>query len=164
MSIGAIGTIKGYHFLIQSLAEVPATKRPKLILIGNSLNMAYKNFINLSAKQSSVEIEILVDVSEDTLINKIQESCIFLYAPYLEPFGLTPLEAMACGIPVIAVNEGGPRESIVHGITGLLVNRNRIDFGKAIEYLLDNKDKRQQLASAGREQIVKFWISDAAYD
>jgi glycosyltransferase involved in cell wall biosynthesis len=42
------------------------------------------------------------------------------YAPRLEPLGLAPLEAGACGLPVVAVAEAGVRETVVDGITGSL--------------------------------------------
>ncbi|SAK90115.1 transferase [Caballeronia temeraria] len=46
---------------------------------------------------------------------------VFVTTPWYEPFGITPLEAMACGTPVIGADVGGIRYSVVHGETGLLV-------------------------------------------
>jgi glycosyltransferase involved in cell wall biosynthesis len=46
---------------------------------------------------------------------------VFITTPWYEPFGITPLEAMACGIPVIGSNVGGIKYSVKHGSTGLLV-------------------------------------------
>jgi glycosyltransferase involved in cell wall biosynthesis len=46
---------------------------------------------------------------------------VFVTTPWYEPFGITPLEAMACGIPVIGADVGGIRYSVAHGKTGLLV-------------------------------------------
>jgi glycosyltransferase involved in cell wall biosynthesis len=48
-------------------------------------------------------------------------SDIFITTPWYEPFGITPLEAMACGIPVIGSSVGGIKFSVKHGETGLLV-------------------------------------------
>ena len=47
-------------------------------------------------------------------MTQIHSTAAMLYAPRLEPFGLAPLEANACGLPVIAVPEGGVRETVVH--------------------------------------------------
>ena len=47
---------------------------------------------------------------------------ILLYTPAGEHFGIVPLEAMYCGTPVLAVNSGGPLETIDHGVTGWLVD------------------------------------------
>jgi glycosyltransferase involved in cell wall biosynthesis len=49
-----------------------------------------------------------------------------------EDFGLTPLEAMASGKPVVAVNEGGFKETVVHGKTGMLVEANPDELERAI--------------------------------
>jgi glycosyltransferase involved in cell wall biosynthesis len=163
LSIGAVGPMKGYHFLIESLSHVSISKRPVLIMIGNSSNKSYERYLIRLAKQLSVEIEIHVDLSDDEMTTKIQKSSLFLYAPYLEPFGLTPLEAMAFGVPVIAICEGGPRESVIHEKTGLLVQRDPIELGKAIEFLLDNDKKREELALAGHESVLTYWNWDAAF-
>jgi D-inositol-3-phosphate glycosyltransferase len=49
---------------------------------------------------------------------------IFVTTPWYEPFGITPLEAMACGVPVIGSNVGGIKYSITPGVTGHLVEPN----------------------------------------
>jgi glycosyltransferase involved in cell wall biosynthesis len=46
---------------------------------------------------------------------------VFVTTPWYEPFGITPVEAMACGTPVIGADVGGIRYSVVHGLTGFLV-------------------------------------------
>ena len=50
-----------------------------------------------------------------------------------EDFGLTPIEAMASGKTVVAVNEGGFKETVVHGKTGLLVEADRDELLKAVK-------------------------------
>jgi D-inositol-3-phosphate glycosyltransferase len=52
---------------------------------------------------------------------------IFITTPWYEPFGITPLEAMACGTPVIGSNVGGIKYSVEHGKTGFLVPPNDAD-------------------------------------
>jgi len=48
-----------------------------------------------------------------------------VYSARLEPFGLAPLEANACATPVVAVAEGGVRESIRNGVNGVLISERR---------------------------------------
>lgn len=48
----------------------------------------------------------------------LQKAAVFLYTPPREHFGIVPVEAMLCGTPVVAVNFGGPRESIQCGGVG----------------------------------------------
>lgn len=52
---------------------------------------------------------------------------IFVTTPWYEPFGITPLEAMACGTPVVGSNVGGIRSTVVDGLTGYLVPPNDPD-------------------------------------
>lgn len=58
-----------------------------------------------------------------------------IYTPEKEHFGIVPLEAMAYGRPVIAVNSGGPRETVVHGKTGLLCTPEPASFAEAMASL-----------------------------
>src|SRR5690606_25279311 len=51
-------------------------------------------------------------------------SDLFISTPWYEPFGITPLEAMACGVPVIGANVGGIKYSVEHDNTGFLVPTN----------------------------------------
>jgi glycosyltransferase involved in cell wall biosynthesis len=51
----------------------------------------------------------------------IRSADVVVCTPWYEPFGITPLEAMACGVPVVASEVGGLTDSVVHGTTGLLI-------------------------------------------
>jgi glycosyltransferase involved in cell wall biosynthesis len=78
-------------------------------------------------------VEMRGAVSEEELM-QLYEKCRGLICTAVdEDFGLTPLEAMASGKPVVAVNEGGFRETVVHGKTGMLVEANRDELVRAIK-------------------------------
>lgn len=64
-------------------------------------------------------------------------ACIgVVYTPQNEHFGIVPLEAMASSRPVIACNSGGPKESIVHQVTGFLCDPSPGQYADAMEQLL----------------------------
>ena len=71
-------------------------------------------------------------VSEQELIDLYARCKGLICTAVDEDFGLTPLEAMASGKPVVAVNEGGFKETVVHGKTGMLVGAKRDELVKAI--------------------------------
>lgn len=59
----------------------------------------------------------LPDTIRDGLLSRVR--CL-VYTPSEEHFGIVPVEAMSHGTPVIAINSGGPRETVLDGITGYL--------------------------------------------
>jgi len=74
-----------------------------------------------------------------------------------EPFGLAVAEAMASGIPVVAVNLGGPRELIEDGVSGLLVPpEDARTLARAILELLTNRERAAQLRRAGRPRAERL--------
>ncbi|MCX5694941.1 MAG: glycosyltransferase family 4 protein [Candidatus Omnitrophica bacterium] len=140
--------------------RIAPVMRPKLIIVSNAANLAWKRFIEDLAQSLSVELEILIDISDKELVELYNKAELFLYAPYLEPFGFVPLEAMACGLPVVAVKEGGIRETVVDGKTGVLVDRDHVAFAGAIEELLKNPDHRELLSQNSRKSIDSDWSND----
>ena len=73
--------------------------------------------------------------------------------PGPEDFGIAPVEAQACGCPVIALAEGGASETVVDGETGLLVQESTPDaFAEAI----DTIHVRPLDAAAARRQALRF--------
>jgi len=74
-----------------------------------------------------------------------------------EPFGMIPLEAMSCGVPVIALNSGGYKETILNARTGFLVEPDAKSLSEKINYLLENEKERNKMAHNAREHIEKNW-------
>ena len=89
---------------------------------------------------------------------------MMVYAPRLEPFGFAPLEANACGLPVIAVAEGGVRETVTDGLNGLLVEYDVNEMARAIDYLGSDKECAHRLGENGRKQIIEKWSLSALVD
>ncbi|HEX6816997.1 MAG TPA: glycosyltransferase, partial [Ktedonobacterales bacterium] len=63
----------------------------------------------------------------------------------------------ACGLPVVAVAEGGVRETVVDGVTGLHVLHDPRAVAAAIERLRDNPDYAHQLGEQGRTRVASEW-------
>jgi glycosyltransferase involved in cell wall biosynthesis len=90
---------------------------------------------------------------------------VVVTTPWYEPFGLTPLEAMACGRPVIGSNVGGIRFTVLHGRTGLLVPpREPRLLARELAGLLADSRKQSALGVAGRHRVERMftWSAVAA--
>jgi glycosyltransferase involved in cell wall biosynthesis len=157
LSVGAIQPHKGYDFLIDSFSYIEKRIRPSLHLVGNMKNSDELDALQALAKLKDVDLHIEVGVDQNTLIQKYNDAILVVYAPYNEPFGLVPLEAMACGKPVVGIDEGGVKETIIHGITGLLVERDPFNFGKAIQSLLEDPTLAEQYGTNGRKHVLENW-------
>jgi glycosyltransferase involved in cell wall biosynthesis len=80
----------------------------------------------------------------------IRSADVVLAVPWYEPFGITPLEAMACGRPVVATAVGGLVDTVVDGGTGVLVPpRDPAALGEALAALLADDERRVAYGAAG---------------
>jgi glycosyltransferase involved in cell wall biosynthesis len=80
----------------------------------------------------------------------VRSADVVLAVPWYEPFGITPLEAMACGRPVVATAVGGLVDSVVDGVTGDLVPpRDPAALGRALVALLADDERRAAYGAAG---------------
>ncbi|MBI5806389.1 glycosyltransferase family 4 protein [candidate division TA06 bacterium] len=156
ITVGAIAPSKNIGFIIKALSLLGPDK-PSLVCIGNGSNQDYKDKLIEEALQSNVVVEFMTNVSDKTMLQYLNKSKIFLYAPRLEPFGFTPLEANSCEIPVVAIAEGGLRETIINNVNGILVDYSPSQMADAIKYLLNNQSVRESLGKNGRLQVKEKW-------
>lgn len=157
LSVGAIQPHKGYDFLITSFGQIDKPLRPPLYLIGNMENHSEQRRLQSLAEANDVDLHIEVGLDMDALTRRYKDSLFIAYAPYHEPFGLVPLEAMACGKPVVGVNEGGVQETVVDRYTGFLVERDPLKFGRAIQTLVADPALVEQYGKNGRRYVTENW-------
>lgn len=171
VSVGELSPRKGFDFVIESLGRIAPEKRPALVLVCNRRYPREQGYINrvhrmeqayiedLAARRG-VRLTIMSNLNVTELAEQYNAAKLCVYAPVLEPFGLVPLEAMACGTPVVGVREGGVQESVVHGRTGLLADRDPALFAEAVEELLDHPEKAREMGINGREAVLRDWSWD----
>jgi glycosyltransferase involved in cell wall biosynthesis len=105
-----------------------------------------------------------IEAPNDAELRKLCQSAYAVpYTPFNEDWGLVPLESMAAGKPVIAVNRGGPLETIVHQKTGFLVEPRAEEFAKAMEQLADSPSLVRIMGKMARARAMDFtWSRFAA--
>jgi glycosyltransferase involved in cell wall biosynthesis len=161
--VAGIGTFfphKRVEAVIEAVARL-APPRPAVVWIGNEARHSYLEELEALAARRQVEFIPRVAISHDDVVRILNEASVLAYAPRLEPFGYAPLEAAACGLPVVARAEGGVRETVIHGQTGLLVDDDAALAG-ALEELLDDPDRARSLGQAGRRWVEKAWSLEEA--
>jgi glycosyltransferase involved in cell wall biosynthesis len=163
LSVGAVSPLKGYDFLIEAMGMVPANGRPRLVIVGNTASVGEMNFLRQMAEYYRVNVDFCINVSEEKLVLLYNQARALVYSPVLEPFGFAPLEAMACATPVIAVREGGVRESVIDGETGFLVPRDPALFAEALGRALRDASLAKTLGQNGCAHVLGLWTWDHAY-
>jgi len=131
LSVNRIYPEKRIDLQFDVFRELP---EEKLVIVGGYAqgDHAAKYYDKL-VKNIPDNVEIRGAISEDELIDLYARCKGLICTAKDEDFGLTPVEAMASGKPVVAVNEGGFQETVINGRTGLLVEANRDELVKAVK-------------------------------
>jgi glycosyltransferase involved in cell wall biosynthesis len=160
LSVGALGPHKGFDFLLQSLAMLDEKYRMPLVIVTNQIDFREKAYLDDLSKQTGILVDYCTLISDSELTKLYNQATLTLYSPIMEPFGFVPLESMACSTPVVAVREGGVRETVIHGYTGLLVERDPKLFASAVQQLVSNPELMREYGKNGREHVLQNWTWD----
>lgn len=159
--IGAIKTFEkvyGLEYLINAFAIVERKfpKIPlKLVLVGKgSCENEYRDL----SKKLAIENKVIFPgyVNHTEIADYYNNLDIFVIPSVRESFGVSALEASACGLPVIATNTGGLPEVVINNVTGIIVpveDSNAI--ADALEKLIVDKNLRESLGNKGRQFVVE---------
>ncbi len=109
-------------------------------------------------------VELRGAVARQHLPALLRSADVVACCPWYEPFGLVAIEAMACGVPVVASAVGGLAESVLDGVTGLHVPPRRPGgIATAVDGLLGDEARRRSMGVAGRRRALRFgWDRIAA--
>lgn len=121
------------------------------------------NFLTRQANNLSMSEEIIFTgaLTDDEVVALMNAADIFVFPSLYEGFGLPPLEAMACGTPVVTSNAGSLPE--VMGDAALLINpESEKEIASAMLRLLDNEVLRNQFRQMGCERVKKFSWKETA--
>lgn len=138
------------------------SKENDILYIGSTdesdgFDLLHEAILKMS-KKPSVKYHIVGKnwVSDNELRKMYQKSKIAVCLYKNEPFGLIPLEAMACGAVVVALDQGGYRETIKNGKTGYLINNSK-ELKEKIEYLLSNSKVLEEFSKKAYIDVKNNW-------
>jgi len=119
----------------------------------------------IDEKNMHDKVHILGYVPDEVLVPYYQQAEFFVLPSLFEPFGMTALEAMACGRAVIASKFGGIKNVITSGENGILADSSKADeFSEAIIRLLDDKSLTEKMAIEGYKTIHERFSWEAIAD
>ncbi len=106
-------------------------------------------------------ISFLRSFSDAQKLTLLDSCTCLLYSPSNEHFGIVPIESMYMKRPVIAVNSGGPLETVKDGETGFLRAATAEDFAEAMKKFVDDDDLSEKLGKGGHERVTKNFSFEA---
>ena len=129
LQLGRLVPRKGIDNVIRSMAHLAHDKPSRLLVVGGESDEPDERITPEIARLRGIARDMGVD-ARVTFTGRRQRNelrryyCaadVFVTTPWYEPFGITPLEAMACGAPVVGSAVGGIQYTVMQGVTGFLV-------------------------------------------
>lgn len=163
ISVGSISKNKRPDLIIRAMGHLKDLGT-RLLWVGNFADQGFFGQMRQLAEKVGAKVEFCLSVSDQVLLGHLQRSRLMIYAPRLEPFGFAPLEANACGLPVVAVAEGGVRETVVNGVNGLLAGQSERDLAAAARKLLTDSDYLDKISKAAVMHVADNWSWSKSID
>jgi len=153
-TIGRISRFKGSHETIDHLTGSGLD----LVVVGAG---SWSEVAALKAygKSRGVDVQVVNGLGSETLRAITRNAAAVIGLAHGEAFGLTPIEAMALGVPPLFVDEGGYRETVVDGVNGRLLKRGDMASWSTALDQARNPDIRNEWAAAGLARIEELGLT-----
>jgi D-inositol-3-phosphate glycosyltransferase len=165
LQVGRLVPRKGTDLAIAALAQVPAAEL--LVAGGPPLERLAgdpeaRRLAKLAAEAGVGDrLVMLGGIPRKDMPALLRSADLVLCPSVYEPFGITPLEAMACAVPVVASAVGGHLDTVAHGTTGRLVTPvNAVELANTIRELLGSPRLRAAYGAAGRRRVLRRFSWD----
>lgn len=163
--IGAVGRprpVKGYTYLLDAFAKLvdgyattDSSVDMHLLFVGDGPDQAV---LMTQAQVLGLQQYVSFWGDRDDIPNVLNAMDILVSSSIWEGMPNVVLEAMACGLPVVATDVGGTRELVLHGETGLLVEARDVDsMAASFKRLVDSEDERVRMGECGRRRTEEHF-------
>lgn len=158
VGLGRISPAKNVETAIRVVSKIAKEQRPSLKWISNGFDADYFDSILSLAESLDVNFKPLINIDDKELLEVLSKASVMIYTSHLEPFGLAPIEANFSGTFVVAIAEGGVRETIKPPLNGFLINGlNYGEMARTIMPLISNLKHASEMGKKAREHALKFW-------
>jgi len=164
MTVSRLVQRKGVGIAIQALARLVARGvDAELLIVGGAGDAAHLEVEPEVARLERIiastgmrdRVTLAGRIEHEDLPEMYRSADVVVCAPWYEPFGIVPLEAMACGRAVVATSVGGLIDTVVEDVTGVHVpTRDPDALADALESLLADAERRGRYGAAGRRRAV----------
>lgn len=152
LAVGRLEKVKGHTYLIEAFARIKKEMSDaKLILVGDG---SERDNLEILALELGIKdsVQFLGEVPHDDLPHYYHKARLFVMPSLSEGFGITVIEAMASGVPVVATSAGSLMELVKNEKTGLLVKpQDAESLARALRFMIDNPKEAEYMAEQGCE-------------
>jgi len=162
LAVGTLQPRKNYERLIAAFANIARSGFPHHLVIAGRKGWLYGGIARqITALGIEERVHVVEFIADEDLPALYTAADLFVYPSLYEGFGIPPLEAMACGTPVVASNVSSVPESV--GSAGILVDPYNIDaMSDAMCLVLTDRGRRDALIRAGKARAALFTWDAAA--
>lgn len=164
LAVGSLQPRKNLVRLIRAYAKLRTESEsfsPQLVIVGRKLWLAEEIFAEVRRQRWAEDVILTGYVSDNDLPKLYRQATAFVYPSLFEGFGLPPVEAMACGTPVITSDVSSLPE--VTGRAALLIDpKNQTSIESALLQIMRDQELRAEMRERGIEQAKKFTWQAAA--
>jgi len=165
-TIGYIGRLKKYKSIDHFLRAIPAVAaevpdlRAVIVGDGDDRDRLQRLTVELGLQD---RVEFAGFVTQTEKVERLNQLWLAVNPSSKEGWGLTVIEANACGVPVVAADSPGLRDSVVHEKTGLLYAYGDVTaLSRQILFLLNRQQRRREMAHLARQWAERFsWDASA---
>jgi glycosyltransferase involved in cell wall biosynthesis len=163
LSASRLFRYKGHHELIAALPAVLAEQPDTvLVIVGEDDPRAYRDEASYAAELHRLAAELGVTAHVRFTgfrrdVRRLMAACdVYAMASFEEPFGMVFTEAMSLGRPVVAFDNGGTREVVEHGLSGLLSRPgDAAQLTANLLTMLGDGDLRRRMGAQGRRRVAE---------
>ncbi|MBB4689140.1 glycosyltransferase [Amycolatopsis jiangsuensis] len=158
VAVGRLVPRKGFDLAI---AALPLVQNTELVIAGGPDSDAFEADPEVQRLRRLAErlgvadrVHLVGQVARDDMPALLRSADAVVCTPWYEPFGIVPLEAMACSVPVVATAVGGLTDTVVDGVTGRLVPpRSPKKLATCLRELLAEPAEVEAFGAAGQERV-----------